>query len=155
HDPDLSGRPIPVAFTVVGIVAAPGQFPPFPANTYFNGPNYYLTPTFYRAHQSSAAALEYSLVRLRPGAEAASDRQVQALGHGRPVSVLQLGDQASDVIRSIHLVALSLWLLAGLLLVVTAGIASQVLARQIALDAADYPVLHALGMTRRQLAGLA
>jgi ABC-type antimicrobial peptide transport system permease subunit len=154
HVPDLSARPALATFTVVGIVAAPAQFPPFAANAYFTGPSYYLTPAFYRAHETSAAALEYSLVRLRPGATV-TEHQADALGHGKPVAVQTLGSQASDVNRSIHLVAVALWLLAGLLLVVAVLVLGQVLARQIALEAADYPVLHALGMTRRQLAGLA
>ena len=49
---------------------------------------------------------------------------------------------------------MALWLLAGLLAVVAVLVLGQLLARQIALDATDYPVLHALGMTRRQLTGL-
>ncbi|HEX3188291.1 MAG TPA: FtsX-like permease family protein, partial [Streptosporangiaceae bacterium] len=155
HTPDLSAAPVSATFTVVGIVAAPAQFPPFAANSYFSGPNYYLTPAFYRTHETSVAALEFSLVRLRPGMAAAAQRQVEALGRGRQVGVQQLGNQARDVNRSIHLVAVALWLLAGLLLVVAVLVLGQLLARQIALDASDYPVLHSLGMTRRQLAGLA
>ncbi len=155
HTPDFSAGPVLSTFTVVGIVSAPTRFPPFAANRYFTGPNYYLTPAFYRAHETSVAALEFSLVRLRPGMIGAALHQVEALGHGRQVSVEQLGDQARDVNRSIHLVAVALWLLAGLLLVVAVLVLGQLLARQIALDAADYPVLHSLGMTRRELAGLA
>jgi ABC-type lipoprotein release transport system permease subunit len=155
HAPDLAGRPVWVTFTVVGIVAAPNQFPPFPTNSYFNEPNYYLTPAFYRAHRTSAAAYEYSLVRLRPGQTARAERQLDALGRGQQVGVQQLEGQARDVNRSIHLVAVALWLLAGLLAVVAALVLGQLLARQIALDATGWPVLHALGLTRRQLAGLA
>ncbi len=156
HTPDFSAGPVPSTFTVVGIVSAPSQFPPFAANAYFAGPNYYLTPAFYRAHETSVAAFEFSLVRLRLGAAAdAAEHQVQALGRGRPVAVQQLGDQARDVNRSIHLVAVALWLTAGLLIVVAVLILGQLLARQIALDATDYPVLRSLGMTRRQLVGLA
>ena len=155
HRPDLAGRPLWAVFTVVGIVAAPGQFPPFAANSYFNEPNYYLTPAFYRAHRTSVAAYEFSLARLRPGQTASAQRQLEALGRGRQVAVQPLAEQARDVNRSIHLVALALWLLAGLLAVVAVLVIGQLLARQIALDATDYPVLRALGMTRRQLAGLA
>jgi FtsX-like permease family protein len=155
HRPDLSARSIPVTITVVGIVAAPGQFPPFPTNSYFSGPNYYLPPAFYQAHRTSAAALEFSLVRVRAGAASAAHDQVEALGRGRPVAVQILADQAGDVNRSVHLVAVALWLLAGLLTAVAVLILGQLLARQISLDAADYPVLHSLGMTRRQLAGIA
>jgi predicted lysophospholipase L1 biosynthesis ABC-type transport system permease subunit len=107
------------------------------------------------AHETSVAALEYSLARLRPGMAAAAQHQVEALGRGQQAGVQQLGDQARDVNRSIRLVAVALWLLAGLLLVVAVLVLGQLLARQIALDASDYPVLHTLGMTRRQLAGLA
>ena len=155
HNPDLSGPPVWTTFTIVGIVAAPAQFPPFPANTYYNGPNYYLTPAFYQAHETSVAAFEFSLVRLRPRAEAAAERQLEALSHGHQASVHALDGQDRDVNRSTHLVAMALWLLAGLLMVVAVLVLGQLLARQIALDAVDYPVLHALGMTRRQLAVLA
>jgi ABC-type lipoprotein release transport system permease subunit len=156
HNPDLSGPPVWATFTVVGIVAAPAQFPPFASNSYFNGPNYYLTPAFYRAHETSVAAFEFSLVRLRPGASgAAAQRQIEPFTQGRPVSVHELGGQDRDVNRSTHLVAVALWLLAGLLMVVAVLVLGQLLARQIALDAIDYPVLYALGMTRRQLAVLA
>jgi ABC-type antimicrobial peptide transport system permease subunit len=155
HTPDLSAAPIPATFTVVGIVAAPGRFPPFAANSFFSGPSYYLTPAFYRAHATSVAALEFSLVRLHPGAASAAQHQVDALGRGRPVGVQELNAQASDVNRSAHFVAVALWLLAGLLLLAAVLVLGQLLARQIALDAADYPMLHVLGLTRRQLAGLA
>jgi len=155
HVPDLSGAPVWATFTVVGIVAAPAQFPPFPANSYYNGPNYYLTPAFYRTHERSVAAFEFSLVRLRPGAAAAAERQVEALSHGHQVAVHEFNGQDRDVNRSTHLVAVALWLLAGLLMVVALLVLGQLLARQIALDAVDYPVRHALGMTRRQLAVLA
>jgi ABC-type antimicrobial peptide transport system permease subunit len=156
HNPDLSGTPVWATFTVVGIVAAPAQFPPFASNSYFNGPNYYLTPAFYRVHETSVAAYEFSLVQLRPGASAAAaQRQLEPFAHGRPVSEHELAGQDRDVNRSTHLVAVALWLLAGLLMVVAVLVLGQLLARQIALDATDYPVLYALGMTRRQLAVLA
>ena len=154
HTPDFSADPVPTTFTVVGIVAAPSQFPPFANNSYFTGSNYYLTPAFYRAHKTSVAAFEYSLVRLRPGMSGAAQRQVEALGGGR-VAVQQLGDQAREVNRSVHLSAVALWLLAGLLLLVAVLVLGQLLARQIALESVDYPVLRSLGMTRRQLVGLA
>jgi ABC-type lipoprotein release transport system permease subunit len=154
HTPDLAAHPAWAVFTVVGIVATPGQFPPFPTNSYYNEPNYYLTPAFYRAHRTSVAAYEFSLVRLRPGQTARAQQQVDALGRGRQVSVKQLADQARDVNRSLHLVAVGLWLLAGLLALVAVLVLGQLLARQIALDATGYPVLHALGLTRRQLTGL-
>jgi hypothetical protein len=150
HRPDLTGRPVWTAFTVTGIVATPGQFPPHPANSYFNEPNYYLTPAFYRTHRTSAAAYEFSLVRLRPGPATRAQRQLDALAHGQQVSVQELAGQARDVNRSLHLVAVGLWLLAGLLALVFVLVLGQLLARQIVLDADGYPVLHALGMTRRQ-----
>jgi ABC-type lipoprotein release transport system permease subunit len=155
HTADYPAGPVLATFTVVGIVAAPAQFPPFAANRYFTGPSYYLTPAFYQAHETSVAALKFTLVRLRPGAASAAQHQVEALGRGRPVALEQLGGQARDVNRSIHLVAVALWLLAGLLMVVAVLVLGQLLARQTVLDAADYPVLRSLGMTRRQLAGLA
>src|SRR5258708_4973970 len=135
HAPDLSGRPVRCAFTVVGVVAAPSQFPPFVADSYLAGPDYYLTPAFYREHERSVAAFDYSLVRLRRGTADAAWRQIEALGRGRPVSADPLGDQASDVSHSIHLMAVAMWLLAGLLMVMAVLVVGPLLARQIALAA--------------------
>ncbi len=155
HDPAFSAAPVEVSFTVVGIVAVPGQFPPFGNDSYFTGPNYYLTPAFFAEHGMTLAALDFSLIRLRPGSTASLARQLDALGRGKPVGVTDQMAQADDVRRSTHLVAVSLWLLAALLLLVGLLVFGQLLARQIALEAGDYPALRALGMTGRQLTGLA
>ena len=59
--------------------------------------------------------------------------------------------QAANVQRSIHLQAVALWLLGGLLGLVTLAVLSQLLARQASVEAAEHPTLRALGMTRGQL----
>src|SRR5439155_1451248 len=53
--------------------------------------------------------------------------------------------------RSIHLQAVALWLLAGLLGVTAALILSQLFFRQALLEARDHATLRALGMERDQL----
>ena len=59
--------------------------------------------------------------------------------------------QAANVQRSIHLQAVALWLLGGLLGLVTLGVLGQLLARQAFVEAAEHSTLRALGMTRGQL----
>jgi ABC-type lipoprotein release transport system permease subunit len=59
--------------------------------------------------------------------------------------------QAANVQRSIHLQAVALWLVAGLLALVAILVVSQLLARQSFMESADHTTLAALGMTRGQL----
>ena len=49
--------------------------------------------------------------------------------------------------RSIHLQAVGWWLLAAVAGLAGIAVVGQILARQAAADAADYPVLRALGMS--------
>jgi len=57
----------------------------------------------------------------------------------------------AGVQKSMHLYAAALWLVAALLALAGLAIVGQTLARQISLDAIDYPSLRAIGMTRGEL----
>ena len=77
--------------------------------------------------------------------------ELHRLVGGQPELNLIRSQQAANVQRSIHLQAVALWLLGGLLGLVTLGVLSQLLARQAFVEAAEHSTLRALGMTRGQL----
>ena len=138
---------------VTGVVAAPGEFPPLDQG----GGTIYLTPAFYRAYAPTRlfrqGAGQAVIARLRRGAAdvPAFRAGLERLAHGRPFGLSIQSEQAKNVERSIHLQALALWLLAGLVALTGGLVLSQALARQAFLGANEYDTLRALGMTRRQL----
>jgi hypothetical protein len=150
---DPSSPIVPVTLRVVGIEALPGEFPPQPDA--FGGTNVlHVSPaTFAALRANNLQPLHETVVRLRRGA-ADIPAFVNAL-HDLVGGRVQLNgirsQQAADVQTSIHLQAVALWLVAGLLGVVTLAVLSQLLARQAMLDAVDHPTVGALGMTRAQV----
>jgi ABC-type lipoprotein release transport system permease subunit len=143
HAPD--GR-----LRVVGIEAAPGEFPP---QHYADMPMVHLTPAFHDLHliddpQTSAEVL---LVRLRDGADGVSafEAALGRLSDGPAYDSLAQADQATAVERSIHLQAVALWLLAGLVTVLASLIVAQLLSRLAFVEGRDHPTLGALGMSRQ------
>ena len=144
------------SFRIVGIDAAPAEFPP---QTGTNTDYVWATPAFYREHRSGLYSSAGVAIRLRHGAAdlPAIQRAVSRLGHGKVAQSYPLATQAVNTQHSIHLQAVALWLLAGLLAIVGLLVVSQLLARLCFLEAAGYGSLRALGMPRRTLlaAGLA
>jgi ABC-type lipoprotein release transport system permease subunit len=143
HAPD--GR-----LRVVGIEASPGEFPP---QNYADMPMLHLTPAFHDLHliddpQTSAEVL---LVRLRDGADGVSafNAALDRLSDGPAYDTLAQADQATAVERSIHLQAVALWLLAGLVIVSATLIVGQLLSRLAFVEGHDHPTLGALGMSGR------
>jgi ABC-type lipoprotein release transport system permease subunit len=143
HAPD--GR-----LRVVGIEAAPGEFPP---QHYADMPRLHLTPAFHDLHliddpQTSAKVL---LVRLRDGADGLSafNAALDRLSDGPAYDALAQADQATAVERSIHLQAVALWLLAGLVTALATLIVAQLLSRLAFVEGRDHPTLGALGMSGR------
>jgi ABC-type lipoprotein release transport system permease subunit len=152
HRVDYSASPLTLTFTVVGVVAVPGQFPPQPGNSYFTGASIYATPAFSHAHTSDLGALEVDLVQTSPGARYPMvDRNLQALGLGKPVPTVDLTLQSAEVRRSTHLEAIALWIASSLIGIVGLLVLGQLLARMTALEARDTPTLRALGMSRGQV----
>jgi putative ABC transport system permease protein len=145
-------RTVPVTFTVTGISVAPAELPPggdIP-------PPMRLTPAFYARYSETFINDRFTMVRLHNGArDLASFRErLDELGGGKPILGFTQKAVSKNVQRSFDLQAATLWMLAVMLGVAGLAIFSQTLARQIALEAEEFPVLRSLGMTRRQLAAL-
>ena len=141
---------VPVRLRIVGIDAAPSEFPP---QTGTGTDLVWATPAFYREHRSGLVIFPAVALRLRHGAAdlPAVQREVSRLAHGKVVQTYPLATQSANTERSIHLQAVALWLLSGLLAVIGLLVLGQLLARLSFLDSADNGTLLALGMSRRAL----
>ena len=141
---------MPLAFRVVGIDAAASEFPP---QTGTGTDTVWATPAFYRAHRSGLNTYTGVALRLRHGTAdlAAVQRELSRLTGGKYVQSYPLATQAVNTERSIHLQAVALWLVAGLLAVISVLVLGQLLARMSFLDSVEYRTLRALGFSRRIL----
>jgi hypothetical protein len=150
--PITSPVAVPLDLKVVGIEAAPGEFPP----TLGNAPAIVLGRAFLERYRDRLFSFDGSAIRLKRGATdvPAFQRQASRLGRGKVVFLFRQIDQARNIDRSLHLQALALWLLAGVTGIVTLLVFSQTLARQTFLESLEYPTLRSLGMTRRDLMGI-
>ena len=130
---------------VVGIVTAPGTFPPQPR-----------TPccAFHSlAFGAAGTPGEALAVRLADGADVSDLRaDLEPRAGGLPLHLSDIEAQGEDVAQSIHVQAVGLRLLAGLAGIVALLVVAQLLTRLIVLEAADNPSLEAVGMSRRQRA---
>ena len=142
-----------VRLRVVGIVAAPGDFPPLQTGE----PSIHLTTAFYRAYARTPLFTEGAgqavIARLRRGAAdvPAFQAGIDRLTGGKPTAVSDEAQRNENTERSLDLQAGALWLLAGLLALTGLVVLSQALARQAFLEAGERETLRAIGMTRRQL----
>ena len=147
--PNLA-HPVPLTFTVTAIVAFDDQV--VPSGQVYSEPRVLLTEAF----TTSAAAAPFKTgegagIRLRAGASlAAFEATATALARRYPatgqVTLIPLAPNQAATQQAIRpqVVALALFcLLAGLVMLATVG---QLLARQISLDAAEFPILRALGL---------
>jgi ABC-type antimicrobial peptide transport system permease subunit len=122
-------------------------------------PRVLLSPSFAATDDAVAMTnLPEAAVRLRPGASMAvflrdADALRQRYGI-RPDNYVTLGldSQVTATERAIRPQALALAVFAALVALVGLAVTGQLLARQLALDAADFPVLRAIGQTRAGLA---
>lgn len=140
----------PITLHIVGIDAAASEFPPA------NGTGIHAawaTPAFARLYGRTLSATDTTALRLK---DSATDPHVvlgelskRAAGH--PVQAFTLRDQSNNTQRSIHLQAVALWILAGLLALIAILILTQLFARQSWLAVDTLRELHFLGMTTRQL----
>jgi putative ABC transport system permease protein len=150
------GKPVTCTFQVVGIEAAPGDFPPQPGTGI---DPVWATPAFTRAHGAEFLGDPGIVVRLRHGAAdvPAVDAEITRLSGGKVVSDFPLGPQAANTERSIDWQAKALWLLAGVLALLGLLILAQLIARFTAVESAGYAALRSVGMSPAQLtaAGLA
>jgi ABC-type lipoprotein release transport system permease subunit len=135
---------------IVGIEAAQFEFPPR-GNIL---PPLLMSRAFYERYASGLVREDFMHVRLGRGASRAAFRaEIQRLAGGQSPSIFQASTTvARNVQRSIHVEAVVLWVLAGLMAVAVLLILAQAFARQAYVDADDFPALGAIGVTRRQLA---
>jgi hypothetical protein len=146
-----SGATRTVWLRIVGVDAAPTEFPP---STGTGNDTVWTTPAFYRQHAGqSLAEYEAIAVRLRHGVADwnAVQHRLAQLGHGRVLQAFTLADTGAPTQRSIHLQVVALRLLAALLALIGLLVAGQLIARLTFLEAGDYRTVQALGMTRPQL----
>jgi len=160
---------VPLAFRVAAVGVFDDQIVPTTRNT--SEPRILLSPGFTRTALASLAygstgSIDYLAqadVRLRPGADpAAFIAAAQALSAKYPGvranGGLVFADNSSQVTgteRAIRPLAVALGLFAALAGLIALAVIGQLLARQLTLDATDYGVLSALGMTRGGLLALA
>jgi ABC-type lipoprotein release transport system permease subunit len=144
------GQHVPFLLHVVGIDAAPGEFPPQPG---FGVDMVWVTPAFVRKFGGQLASSPGVMVRLRhgPADVPAVESKISSMAGGKAVSDYPLGPQAANTERSIHLQAVALWLLAGLLAVLGLLIIGQLLARLAGTGSASLGTLRAVGMNPAQL----
>jgi hypothetical protein len=158
-------KPFIVSFTVTGIAVFDSQVVSSVALA--SAPTALLSPPFAAtAAARSAPCCEEAAVRLPPGVAeaqftAAAERlakqyagTVQQPGTGGEIDILNAADQVSTTQRAIQPQAVALALFAALAALIALAVLSQLLSRQLALDAAQYPALRALGVTRLVLAAV-
>ena len=145
-----AGRTVPVSFRIVGVDAAPAEFPP---QTGTGSETVWATPAFYRTHESGLDISPAVALRLRHGAAdlPAVQRELGRLAGGKFVQDYPLATQAVNTQRSIHLQAVALWLVAAVLAVIGLLVLGQLLARMSFLDSVEYRTLLALGIGRHTL----
>jgi hypothetical protein len=112
------------------------------------------TPAFGEVYgRSLGRYLELTSIRLNRG-EADLDAfraGVERIADGSAFEIYEKRTLTAKLRRSIHVQAQALWVLAVFGGLVVFVLVAQALARQVALESVDDPVLRSLGMTRRQL----
>ncbi|HEX3713939.1 MAG TPA: FtsX-like permease family protein [Trebonia sp.] len=143
-------KPVPLTFRVAGIDATAGEFPP----QYGTGIDYvWATPAFARQYASRLPVITEVAVRLlRGGADVpALENEISRTASGKAVSDYPLSAQAGNTESTIHLQAVVLWLLAGVLALLGLIIVWQLLSRFAVLESAGFSGLRAVGMRPSQL----
>jgi hypothetical protein len=156
--PDLR-LAVPLDFHVSAIAIFDNQIVPSTATN--SEPMALLSPSF--AATRLAPSLTYGPqagVRLKPGASMAAFLSAAgALAKKYPetggaIDADNLSDQVAATQRAIRPEAVALAVFAALVALITLAVVGQLLSRQLALDAAEYPIWRARGMTRGRLVGL-
>ena len=147
-EPPKSG-PV-VSVHIVGVVATAGDF------VAVAGPGMQLTPAFERQYGPQTSGFTLFTFSLRHGSKdlRAFEAGLEGLSGGKPILYVESVSDVAQVKRSFHLQAAALWIMCTFLAAVSLLIFGQSMARQASLEAADYPILRALGMTRRDLVTL-
>jgi hypothetical protein len=137
---------------VVGVVAYSADFPSGSQPS----PTLYVTPSLLHLVARSSAVAYADAVRLHggDGAISAFESAVAHLHGGTDLYVEALGGTYTNIERSIHLQAVSWWILAAIAAAAGLIVIAQVLSRRAAVESGEYPVLRVLGISRRQLFAL-
>ena len=148
-------HPVRLAFRVSAIVVTDDEI--VPATRELSAPRVLLSPAFARSRlaQSFNPAGGGSYIVLRPGADAAAfTRQAAALAaryRVGGVQVVHLATAYAAAQRQIRPQAIALAIFAALAGLIALAVVAQLLYRQLMLDAAEFPILRTLGMSRIQL----
>ena len=157
-EPDLS-LAFPLYFRVTGIALFDDQVVPTTVTN--QQPRILLTPAFSRTGAAgSIVYLPTAGLRLRPGTSPASvAARARTLAKpypaAQPIETVNLADEGAATQRAIRPQAVALAVFAGLAGLISLAVLGQLLARQLALDSAEFPILRAVGMTRGSLLALA
>ncbi|MCA1832151.1 MAG: ABC transporter permease [Actinomycetota bacterium] len=140
----------PLEISIVGRVAAPGDFPPLSGDETVS---LHMTPAFYARYPELAFGFPGGVALKFDGRPNAADRFREGYRRagGNMAITLERSLQDTNVQRSIHLQAIALWLLAALGAASLLLVFGQTLSRQIFIESDDHPTLQALGATRPQL----
>src|SRR5271166_5076546 len=158
-DNSKTGNPnVPLVFRVTAIVVFDTEI--VPANTNFTEPMALLSAPFSATRAGRMISFDdVAGVRLRPGASmTAFLSAAQMLAKRYPATVkliiISPSDQVAATERAIRPQAVALAVFAVLAGLIGLAVIGQLLARQLVLDSAEFPILRALGMTRASLAVL-
>jgi ABC-type antimicrobial peptide transport system permease subunit len=152
-------KAVTLTFRVTGIVVFDDEIVPTGSN---NTLPTALVSSPFTATTAAAnlSAGDEAAVRLQPGASqtaftsAAETLARRYAGTGRNIITLPLSDQVNATERAIRPEAVALAVFAGLTGLIALAVIGQLLSRQLALDAAEFPVLRALGVQRATLVTL-
>src|SRR6185437_9937845 len=159
--PDFA-KAVPLKFLVTAVVAFDPQFDI--ADGGYNAPTVLASAPF--AATPIAGAASYgteAAVRLKPGASmpmfiaaaaALARHYAGPGGAGGRIDVINPADQVAALEQSVRPQAVALAAFAALAGLIALAVLSQLLSRQLALDAAELPVLRAIGATRGALVAL-
>ena len=154
------GQAVPLAFRVTAIAVFDNQV--IPTTETNSEPMALLSPSFTATRAARSFYYDTQAgVRLRPGAsmtgflQAASALAKRYPATGGSIVVVNLSDEVAATERAIRPQAVALAVFAVLAGLIGLAVIGQLLARQLVLDSAEFPVLRALGMTRASLAALA
>ena len=140
------------SFKVTGIAVFDNQIISTGTNT--SEPTALLSPPFAAAAAQSVWCCDAAAVRLRPGADtgqfitAATQLAKKYPATQGQLDIINSADQVSATQRAIRPQAVALALFAALAALIALAVVSQLLGRQLTLDAAQYPTLRVLGVTR-------
>ena len=157
-EPDLSLAFL-LYFRVTGIALFDDQVVPTTMTN--QQPRILLTPAFSRTGAAgSIVYLPTAGLRLRPGTSPASvAARARTLAKpypaAQPINTVNLAGEGAATQRAIRPQAVALAIFAGLAGLISLAVLGQLLARQLALEAAEFPILRAVGMTRGSLLALA